>query len=274
MMMNRHVFILSDGTGITAEHLGNSLISQFSGIHFERQTIPYIDSSTKAAVAIEKINACYQEAGQEPIVFMTMVNPDIANQIKSSHAVVFDLFNTFVEPLEKALKTKSSYTVGQAHGVSNTEIYTHRIEAVEYALNHDDGVHAKGYEKADIILIGVSRCGKTPSCLYMALHFGIMAANYPFTEDDLSWHELPKLLKPFKKKLFGLTINPERLQHIRSERSPGSRYASLEQCRREILEIEDLYKREQIPYLNSTKFSIEEISTKVLAMAGLKRDGL
>lgn len=263
--------MLSDGTGITAEHLGNSLVSQFSDIQFEKQTIPYIDSIAKAKLAIEKINASFQTTQEKPLVFMTMVNHDIAEQIRNSEAVVFDLFGTFLDPLEKELNTKSSYTVGKAHSVSNTQTYTHRIEAVEYALSHDDGVHARGYEKADIILIGVSRCGKTPSCLYMALHFGIMAANYPFTEDDLNWHKLPDVLKPHKKKLFGLIIDPVRLQHIRSERSPGSRYASLEQCRREIMEIEDLYKREQIPYLDSTKFSIEEIATRVLAMAGLKR---
>lgn len=271
--MKRHVLMLSDGTGITAEHLGNSLLSQFSGIHFEKQTMPYIDSPEEADIAIEKINSHHKKTGEKPIVFMTVVNQEVADKIRKSDAMVFDLFNTFLGPLEKALQEKSSYTVGQAHSMSNVKTYTHRIEAVEYALSHDDGVHARGYEKADIILIGVSRSGKTPSCLYMALHFGIMAANYPFTEDDLSWHKLPDSLKPYKKKLFGLIINPERLHHIRSERSPGSRYATLEQCRREISEIEDLYKREHIPYLDSTKYSIEEIATKVLAMAGLKRSG-
>jgi [pyruvate, water dikinase]-phosphate phosphotransferase / [pyruvate, water dikinase] kinase len=269
--MKRHVFMLSDGTGITAEHLGNSLMSQFREITFEKQTLPYIDTPTKAQEVISKINQCIEKTQNPPLVFMTIVNLEISALIQSSQAIVFDLFNTFIEPLEQALKTKSSYTVGQSHGVSNTEFYTHRIEAVEFALNHDDGIRAQGYEKADIILIGVSRSGKTPSCLYMALHFGIMAANFPFTEDILNWHDLPESLKPYKKKLFGLTIHPERLQHIRSERSPGSHYATLDQCRREILELEDLYKRERIPYLDSTKFSIEEIATRILAMTGLKR---
>jgi regulator of PEP synthase PpsR (kinase-PPPase family) len=269
--MKRHVFILSDGTGITAEHLGNSLMSQFREITFEKQTIPYIDTPAKAQEVVNKIQQCFDKEQIQPLVFMTIVNLEISALINASSSVVFDLFNTFIVPLEQALATKSSYTVGQSHGVANTEMYSHRIEAVEFALNHDDGIRPHGYEKADIILIGVSRSGKTPSCLYMALHFGIMAANFPFTEDILNWHLLPESLKPHKQKLFGLTIHPERLQHIRSERSPGSRYATIEQCRQEIAELEDLYKRERIPYLDSTKFSIEEISTRILAMAGLKR---
>lgn len=269
--MKRHVFILSDGTGITAEHLSNSLLSQFSGIEFEKETYPYIDSVEKAQRMIDNIEASNAKHQQQPLVFMTIVNLEITSLLKQSTAIVFDLFNTFIEPLELALNTKSSYTVGQSHSLLNTQSYTHRMQAVEFTLNHDDGIHSKGYELADIILIGVSRSGKTPTCLYMALNFGIKAANFPFTEDLANWDRLPALLQPYKSKLFGLTIHPERLQHIRSERSPGSRYATLDQCRREIADIEMLYKNERIPYLDSTKFSIEEISTRIVALAGLKR---
>src|SRR3990167_321954 len=259
LLMKRYVFILSDGTGITAEHLSNSLLSQFHEVIFEKQTIPYIDNTNTAKEAITKINAIYTETNTQPLVFMTIVDLDIVALIKKTSAIVFDLFNTFIEPLEQALNTKSSYTVGQTHGMSNSQAYIHRISAVEFALAHDDGIRSNSYKNADIILIGVSRSGKTPSCLYLALNFGIKAANFPFTEDILDWHKLPEILEPYKKKLFGLTIHPERLQHIRSERSPGSRYATLQQCRKEISELEELYKKEQIPYLDSTKLSIEEI---------------
>ncbi|MCX7116290.1 MAG: kinase/pyrophosphorylase [Gammaproteobacteria bacterium] len=272
--MKQPVFMLSDGTGITAEHLGNSLMSQFGHIEFDKQTIPYIDTLEKATAAIHKINEAHTSSQHAPLIFMTIVHLDIVNLIKSSGAIVFDLFNTFIEPLEQALETKSSYTVGQTHSATDTQTYYHRIEAVEFSLSHDDGLHTNQYDQADIVLIGVSRCGKTPSCLYMALHFGIKAANYPFTEDELNWHALPPSLKPHQSKLFGLFIHPERLHHIRSERSPGSHYASMEQCRREINEIVTLYKKEKIPYLDSTKFSIEEISTKILALMGLKRSGV
>lgn len=269
--MKRNVFMISDGTGITAETLGNSLITQFESIQFDKLTVPYIDTLEKAQATVERINACCNETGVRPIVFMTLINPEIAHTIGKAKAHVFDLFNTFLGPLETELNAKSSYTVGKSHGVVNQQIYTHRIEAVDYAMSHDDGIKVRGYEKADIILIGVSRCGKTPSCLYMALHFGVLAANYPFTEEDLTNFRLPEVLKPYRHKLFGLTIDPERLRQIRTERRPNSTYSSVEQCRREVAEVEAMYKRENIPYLNSTRYSIEEISTKVLAIAGIKR---
>ncbi|STX29104.1 Putative phosphotransferase [Legionella beliardensis] len=267
--MKRHVFIISDGTGITAENLGHSLLTQFNNIEFEKHTIPYIDTLPKAKSAVDQINQLFKQTGVKPLVFITLINSDIAHTINQANACVLDLFNTFLGPLEKELGEKSSYTVGRAHGVSQS--YTHRIIAVDYALAHDDGVKIKGYEQADIILIGVSRCGKTPSCLYMALHFGIFAANYPFTEDDLSSFRLPELLRPYKNKLFGLTIDPERLQQIRTERRPNSRYASAEQCRLEVSEVEAMYQHENIPYLNSTRFSVEEIATKIMSITRIPR---
>ena len=269
--MKRHAFMISDGTGITAENLGNSLITQFDDIEFEKQTIPYVDSIEKAQKLTQRINACYEKTGIKPLLFITLINPEIVNVIKDAHATIFDLFNTFLHPLEQELKTKSSYTVGKAHAVSNIQSYSERIDAIDYTLLHDDGIKAGDYSRADIILIGVSRCGKTPSCLYMALHFGILAANYPFTEDDLINFNLPEVLRPYKDKLFGLTIDLDRLQQIRNERRPNSRYASPDQCNKELKEVEAMYRRENIPYLNSTRFSIEEIATKILSIAGIKR---
>ena len=202
--MKRSVFMLSDGTGITAETLGNSLITQFENIQFEKRTIPYIDTLEKAKGALERINQSFIDNGVKPLVFMTLVNPEIRDYIKTANACIFDLFSTFIDPLENELEEKSSYTVGKTHGVFNDETYTHRIDAVDFALNHDDGVSTRGYAQADIILIGVSRCGKTPSCLYLALQYGILAANYPFVEGDMIGSKLPEALKTFKNKLFGL----------------------------------------------------------------------
>ena len=166
--MKRHVFMLSDGTGITAETLGHSLITQFENIEFEKLTTPYIDSIEKAESVVLRINQSFEEQGNKPLVFMTLVDPEIRQHFKKANACVFDLFSTFIGPLENELLEKSSYTVGRTHGVANAQSYSHRIEAVDFALSHDDGIKTRGYEKADIILIGVSRCGKTPSCLYMA----------------------------------------------------------------------------------------------------------
>lgn len=269
--MKRTVFMISDGTGITVESLGNSLMSQFEGVEFERQTIPYIDSIEKTQAVIQQINVTYEKTGVKPLIFMTLVSPEISACITQSNGCVFDLFNTFLAPLEKELGVKSSDTVGRAHGVANTKAYDHRIEAVNYALMYDDGVKVRGYDKADIILVGVSRTGKTPSCLYMALQFGILAANYPFTEDDLTHFRLPDALIPYKNKLFGLTIDPKRLQHIRTGRLPNTVYSSGDQCQIEVSEVEAMYKKEKIPFINSTRYSIEEIATKIMAIAKLQR---
>lgn len=270
--MKRNVFMISDGTGITAESLGNGLLSQFEHIELDKQAMPYIDSAEKAQEVVIRLNQCFEETGIKPLVFMTLVDNNISNIIKTANACVFDLFAAFLGPLEDELQIKSSYRVGRTHAVADIATYTHRIDAVNYTLEHDDGVKMSGYANADIILIGVSRSGKTPSCLYMALQFGILAANYPFTDEDLSNYRLPDYLRPYKHKLFGLTIDPIRLQEIRNERRPDSRYASLEQCRLEVSEVEAMYRMENIPYINSTKFSIEEIVTKIMATAGIKRN--
>ena len=269
--MSRTIFMVSDGTGITAETLGNSLMTQFDHVQTKNITIPYVNSPAKAYDAVDKINEVSQSSLERPIAFVTIVKPDLLTIINEANAFIVDLFSTFLSPLEKELGESSSYSVGKSHAVKNSQAYRNRIEALDYALQHDDGLRIKGYEKADIILIGVSRSGKTPSSLYMALHFGAFAANYPFTDEDLERTTLPECLKPFKNKLFGLTIDCDRLQQIRSERKPNSNYASVSTCRKETAQIESIYQHENIPYINSTACSIEEISTKVLSTIGFQR---
>lgn len=263
--------MVSDGTGITVESLTNSLLSQFESVEFEKYIFPYTDTPQKAEKVRQAIDAYMTAQTIRPLVFMTLVNPSMSVVIKQSQGCVFDLFDTFLSPLEDELGKKASDTMGRAYAVSDNERYELRIDAVNFALAADDGLKTKDYDKADIILIGVSRCGKTPSCLYMALQFGIFAANYPFIEEDLSHYRLPEVLRPFKAKLFGLTIDPKRLQDIRTERRPNSIYASREQCRREVMDIEYMYTREGIPYINSTNFSIEEIATKVMSIVNIER---
>lgn len=269
--MKRSVFMISDGTGITIESLTNSLLSQFESIEFEKHIFPFTDSPDKAERVYQAIDQVSSRESDRPLVFMTLVNPEVCAVIKRSRACVFDLFDTFLNPLESELGRKASDTVGRAHAVSDVERYTLRIDAVNYALAYDDGVKVKGYDQADIILIGVSRCGKTPTCLYMALQFGVFAANYPFLEEDLTHYVLPETLRPYQHKLFGLTIDPQRLQQIRTERRPNSTYASREQCRREVMDVEQMYQQEGIPYINSTNFSIEEIATKVMTIGKIER---
>lgn len=250
---------------------GQSLLSQFENVQFDETTLPYIDTIEKAEKACEQIKREENESGMRPIVFDTIVTPEIRQVIQSSGALVLDFFHTFIGPLETELGETSGFRVGKTHSLGDNEAYDSRIEAVNFSLNNDDGITTKHYDKADVILVGVSRCGKTPTSLYMAMQFGIKAANYPFTEDDMEKLRLPMELKKHKNKIFGLTINPNRLHEIRTERRANSNYAALKQCQYEVREVEALYRREKIPSLNTTTRSVEELATKILATTGIKR---
>ena len=269
MTIKRTAFFISDRTGITVEKLGRSLLSQFEGIEFTRITLPFVDSIEKARDVVQQINAAAMADGNRPIVFSTLILPAVHNIIEHSDALILDLFESFIVPLEKELRTPSSHAVGRSH---TPELhYDERMDSVNYALSHDDGGITRNLARAEIILIGVSRCGKTPTCLYLALQFGIFAANYPLVPEDFSDGTLPSQLKQLRKKLYGLTIQPERLSQIRSERTPNSRYASLENCRYEIDQAEKLMNQADIPRLDVTNISVEEIATTLLHLTGLKR---
>lgn len=269
--MKRTAFFISDGTGITAEALGNSLLAQFEAISFDKVTLPYIDSIEKAQQAVTRIDKVATTDGQRPIIFDTVVNESIREVISTSTAYKIDVFSAFLKPLELELGSHSSYSVGKSHAINEVTRYMDRIESVNFAIDNDDGARTQHYSKADIILTGVSRCGKTPSCLYMALQFGIRAANYPLTEEDLENSHLPDVLQPYKHKLYGLTIDPFQLVSIRHERRPNSRYASLDQCELEVRTVERLFMTAKIPSINTTHFSIEEIATRIIAEMGLER---
>ncbi|MGE3317763.1 MAG: pyruvate, water dikinase regulatory protein [Candidatus Berkiella sp.] len=270
-MKRRTVFFISDRTGITAETLGLSLISQFEGIPFHHVTLPFVDSIEKANETTARINEAFQQDGERPLIFATMVNNDIRALIEKSQGYYIDFFKAFIPGLEQELNTASANVMGRIHGVGDSNTYNTRIEAVNYALNYDDGARTNGYDTADVILVGVSRCGKTPTSLYLAMQFGIRAANYPITDDDLHSTHLPKALRPYHDKLFGLTIDPKRLQAIRQGRRPNSQYAHLAQCEKEVKTVEAIFHHENIPYLSSTNLSIEELATKLIVIAGIER---
>ncbi len=265
----RVVFFVSDGTGITAETIGNSLLTQFD-IDFEKHRIPFVDDEEKAHAVVARVRNAQAASGQRPIVINTVIDERLRDVLASSGALMLDVFAPFIVPLEKELSHRRLARVGHAHSMVNFQQYEARINATNYALTHDDGV-SQNYADAEVILVGVSRSGKTPTCLYLALHFGVRAGNYPLTPDDLERQELPEKLSEHRHKLFGLTIDPVRLQQVRSARRPGSRYATLEQCRYEVAEAEKLMRRAALPVLSTTNTSIEEIASKVLAQLGLNR---
>jgi len=267
----RTVFFVSDRTGITAEVLGNSLLSQFEAIDFQRRTIPFVDTPEKIAEAVSTIDRIGAESGRRPLVFSSIVDEAMSAQLGRAHALFLDLFQVFIAPLEAELAAKSSHAAGRSHGIANSPDYFARMEAINFAQTHDDGAATRDLGKAQVILVGVSRCGKTPTTLYLALQFGVLAANFPLTPDDFVDRKLPASIVPYRDRLFGLTIDPERLQQIRQARRPGSRYAALDNCRREVREAEQLMERERIATLDTTSRSIEEIASTILHRAGLQR---
>jgi regulator of PEP synthase PpsR (kinase-PPPase family) len=272
MTHQRTVFFISDRTGITAEMLGNSLLTQFEDIHFRRVTIPFVDSAERVDDAVGQVNETAQREGRRPIVICSIVDEVMSEKIRrETQALTLDPFQTFIQPLEAELGAKSSHTAGRTHGMYNSHEYFARMEAINFAQAHDDGVATRDLDKAQVILVGVSRCGKTPTSLYLALQFGIRCANFPLTPDDFADHRLPASVLPFRDKLFGLSIQAERLREIREERRPSSKYASIENCRYEVREADAMMVRERIPTLDTTTKSIEEIATTILHRAKLER---
>lgn len=269
----RTIFFISDGTGITVEALGHSLLSHFPALNFTQERVPFVDSLDKAMACQEKIRNARQKDGTRPIVFASLVDPQIVSIVKEADALFLDMLEKFITPLEHELGEASTHTVGRFHGITDSQDYKKRIEAINFALAHDDGVTDVELTKADVILVGVSRSGKTPTSLYLAMQFGVKAANYPLIPEDFERGKLPLPLEPHRGKLFGLSIDPERLRQIRQERRPDSRYASLVNCRQEVDAAQRLMRKEGIRWLDSTTKSIEEISATILQEVRLNKHG-
>lgn len=271
MSDKRTAFFISDRTGITAELLGHSLLTQFEGVPFQEITLPFIDSVDKAHDLVKQIDERAVADKTRPIIISTLVDTEIAAVVRGANALFLDCFEIFISPIERELGVKASHAIGRTHNVSDFVNYHHRIEAVNYSLSHDDGVSTRDLDLADVVLVGVSRCGKTPTCLYLAMQYGIRAANYPLIPEDFSTMQLPSQVRSMRKRLYGLTINPHRLQRIRNERRPGSKYATLPNCEFEVREAEALMRQEGIPFLDATTKSVEELATTILHEAKLVR---
>ena len=271
LMDERTVYFLSDQTGVTAETLGHSLLTQFKLQNFRQVTLPFIDTEDKAREAVRKINAAAEGQPLRPILFSTLVQDEFRAIIREANGLYLDIFDVFLDPLGDELGEQPSHEPGRAHGMSDIDAYMKRIEATNFALANDDGGISRNYDMADVILVGVSRSGKTPTCLYLALQYGVYAANYPLTDEEFESGKLPDVLVRQKKKLYGLTIKPERLQQIRKERRPMGRYSSAQQVRFELREVDKIFRKYGIPNVDTTEFSIEEIASRILDSTGVER---
>ena len=270
-MAERTVYFVSDQTGVTAETLGHSLLTQFDGVEFRTVTVPFVNDLDKAIDLTHRIDRNAGRTGRRPIVFTSFVQEELRAPLLACRGLVLDLFAAFIGPLEDELEMSSSHTLGRAHGMTDVTRYDMRINAMNFAMDADDGHGTRQYDRADVILTGVSRSGKTPTCLYLALQYGIFAANYPLAEEDLESGELPGVLRRYRDKLYGLTIETSRLRQIRLERRPEGRYASAQQVSFELRSAERLFKRLGIPFIDTTHSSIEEIASTILSETGIER---
>jgi regulator of PEP synthase PpsR (kinase-PPPase family) len=268
---SRTLFILSDHTGITLEHLVKTLLSQYDDHCCDHMVLPFLNSPAKVDAALREVEKAAQEDDEPPVVFSSIVDVALRDRLRQSNVALFDIFDTFLPSLSQAIGSESHAHVGRSHGMGDQGQYDRRVDAVNFALNFDDGSRLRGLDKADLILVGVSRCGKTPTCLYLAMQYAVHAANFPLTEDDFLLGRLPDAVNEYRQQLFGLTIAPERLSRIREERRPGSDYASLSRCREEVSAAEDLFRSNAIPFLDSTAVSIEELSIEIMQQVGVAR---
>ncbi|WP_104047468.1 posphoenolpyruvate synthetase regulatory kinase/phosphorylase PpsR [Vibrio jasicida] len=268
---SRDVFYVSDGTAITCETLGHVVLGQFPFIANEK-TFPFVETPDKVADVIKEIEISYQREGVKPLVFFSIVVPELRELLRKAPANCYDVLESIVQKVGDDIQMKPQPKLQRSRSVGkDSDTYFDRIAAIEYTLAHDDGITLKGLEEADIILLGVSRSGKTPTSLYMAMQFGMRVVNYPFIAEDVKMMRLLPEFEIYRHKLFGLTINPERLNEIRENRLSGSEYASTEQCKLELDTVEALFRREAIPYINTSSLSVEEITTRILERAGMKR---
>ena len=266
----RVVLAVSDHTGLTAEAFAHSLISRFDGVRALYLTRPFVDSVEKVERLRDEISGLGTD-GPRPIVFCTFSDPELHGRLVRAEALVIGLFDESLDRVAAELGTAPSIIVGAHHGIGDAAVYELRLAAVDYSLGTDDGLGLEQYSRADIVLVGVSRVGKTPTCLYLSMHYGIRAANYPLNMADHPDPGLPAALRPHGDRLYGLTIEPRRLRAIRMQRRPDSAYASLERCKREVAHAEAIFRAEQIPFVDTTSRSIEEITATIIGNAGLPR---
>lgn len=261
---SRAVYFVSNSTGITVETLGRSLLYQFSETQFESYSLRFIDSVSKAKEAVRVIDEHSKLSEIRPIILSTLVKPELRKILSEANGLYLDVFDRFIEPIEKEMGCKAKLGMGHVHGIGDDDYYSERIDAVNYSLKTDDGIGAKVYQQADVILVGASRTGKTPTSLYLAMHYGLKAANYPIVDEELDSHSLPGSLADFKDKVFGLLVTPERLHNIRTKRRAGSPYASLSQCQYEVRQTESLFQQQNIPYFDVSSMSVEEVASNIM----------
>jgi hypothetical protein len=256
-------FFLAGGTGISAETLGNMMLQQFPTVGFVRRKIPFIRTVERAREVVAELDAAMTDT-VTPLVFSTVSDEEVCAELQQTRCAFIDLFGSHLATVERVLHVNAAHHVGALHGVGDLGRYEARMRAVEFAMEHDDGQSMRNLEQAHLILIAPSRCGKTPTSIYLALQHGIKVANYPLVEEDFESSDLPRPVRAYAGKCFGLLSTAARLSQVRGERRPGSRYASLAQCSYELRRAEAMYRAHRVPVVNSSNMSVEEIAAVIM----------
>jgi len=266
------VFFLAGGTGISAETLGNMMLQQFPSVAFARRKIPFITTTEQARGVVRELDAAMTES-VTPLVFSTVSDEQVRNELQQTRCAFIDLFGSHLDTVERVLHVNATHGAAALHGVGDTRRYDARMKAIEFAMEHDDGASLRNLEQADLILVAPSRCGKTPTSMYLALQHGLKVANYPLVEEDFDTGDLPRPVRNLGSKCFGLLSTAARLSQVRGERRPGSRYASLAQCSFELRRAEALYRAHRIPSINSASMSVEEMAAVIMQSSRLPNLG-
>ena len=264
----KDVYYVSGSTAILAEDMGKALLAQFHGIRFREEKIPFIHTPDDAKKALAHI--LRQSDGTQPLLFCTIMDQATRDVFNCPQVQFFDIFLNTLEALEKALESKALREPGYSRHFTISKM-DKRVDAIHFSLEHDDGTRTAEYDEAEIILIGVSRSGKTPVSIYLATHMELKAANFPLTSDHLEHYELPKDIVRNRKRVVGLTSSPQYLHNIREKRYAGSSYASLANCTRELQQAKQLFMRHNIKILNVEGRSIEEIAVQAIQAIGLAK---
>jgi regulator of PEP synthase PpsR (kinase-PPPase family) len=257
------VFFLSGSTGISAETMGNVLLIQFPDLHFERRLFPFITTVEEARRVVAILDAA-MDGPVPPLVFSTAAVDEIREVLLTTRCPVIDFFGLHMQRVEETLGVRGMRVAARPHGMGDLQRYNNRMSAIEFAMQHDDGQSLRALDKAEVILVAPSRCGKTPTTMYLALQHGIFVANYPLVDEDFESIDLPRPLRKLRDRCFGILTTPQRLSQVRTERRASSKYASLEQCTYELRRAAAMFRLHNVPTIDSTTSSVEEMATVIL----------
>jgi len=261
MWSAKDVYYISDSTGILATNLGQALICQFPEVNFSGEKFPFIRTVEDAKKTLAYILS--RSGGRRPLIFSTIINSDVRKIFDSPEVEFFDAFGHFLDRLETCLETPALREPGFARHLDNVHM-AKRVEAIYFCLEHDDGRKVDEFDEADIILLGVSRAGKTPISVYLSTQMGLKSANFPLTSEYLTRYRIPDGIMQNRAKAVGLTTSAQLLNSVREKRYPGSNYAKLSTCIEEIHQAQRIFQKNKIPIISTAGKSIEEAATQVL----------